>query len=182
MNAEDIRIDLVTDLSEVPGWIDMKRDYLRFAVSRHKEATGQEIDPEEQLSHTVARIDDFLGSDGRFIVARNPEGDLIGMVLLHRLANGKGEVKRLFVRPQARRMGLAKRLMDKLESEAREMGLSALYLDTSSGLKEAIAFYAGLGFEEAPFDPASVQDPDIARHLVIMEKSLEATIQGIESD
>ena len=172
MGADEIRIDVVTDLADAPGWMDMSRDYLNFAVARHEEATGQVIDPENQLRHTVAQINEFLGQDGRFIVARSREGDLLGMVLLHRLENGKGEVKRLFVRPRARRMGLARRLMDTLEKEASEMGLSALYLDTSSGLREAIAFYRSLGFENAPFDPSSVQDPEIAQHLVIMEKSL----------
>jgi ribosomal protein S18 acetylase RimI-like enzyme len=172
MSVDDITIDVVTDLAEAPGWIDMKREYLSFAVARHEEATGQIVDPEVQLRQTVAEFDEFLGPDGRFIVARNLEGELIGMVLLHRIANGRGEVKRLFVRPQARRMGLAKRLMDRLEAEASVMGLSALYLDTSSGLLEAIAFYKSLGFQDAPFDPSSVQDPEIARYLVIMEKSL----------
>lgn len=172
MTADEIRIEVLRDLADVPGWIDMKQEYLGFAVARHKEATGQVVDPEEQLRQTVEQIDEFLGPDGRFIVARSREGDLIGMVLLHRLANGKGEIKRLFVRPQARRTGLARRLLDRLEIEAREMSLSALYLDTSSGLRESIAFYKSRGFEEAPFDPASVQDPEIARHLVIMEKPL----------
>ncbi|MEM1284302.1 MAG: GNAT family N-acetyltransferase [Pseudomonadota bacterium] len=172
MTADETKIDVVTDLAEVPGWIDMKRDYLRFAVARHQDATGQVIDPEEQLQHTVAQIDEFLGPDGRFIVARSPDGDLIGMVLLHRLTNGKGEIKRLFVSPEARGMGIAGRLMERLETEARAMNLSVLYLDTSSGLHEAIAFYRSLGFQDAPFDQASVQDPEIARHLVIMEKRL----------
>ncbi len=172
MRAGDIRIEVVTDLADAPGWIDMKLEYLNFAVARHEEATGQLVDPEEQLRQTVAQIDEFLGPDGRFIVARSSEGELIGMVLLHKLPNYKGEIKRLFVRPQARRMGLAKRLMDRLEAEARKMGLLSLYLDTSSGLREAIAFYQSLGFKDATFDPSSVQDPEIAKHLVIMEKSL----------
>lgn len=172
MHADDIRIDVVTDLADAPGWIDLKREYLALAVARHQEATGQVVDPEEQLRQTVARIDECLGPDGRFIVARTAQGTLIGMVLLHRLANGKGEIKRLFVRPEARRMGLARRLMDRLEAEAQGMGLPALYLDTSSGLHEAIAFYTSLGFKDAPFDLTSLQDPAIARHLVIMEKPL----------
>ena len=172
MNADDIRIEVVTDLADAPGWIDMQRDYLIYAVERHEEVTGQHIDPEEQLGHTADRIDAFIGQDGRFIVAKSSDGALVGMVLLHRLANGKGEVKRLFVMPEARRLGLAKRLMDRLETEARDMNIPSLYLDTSSGLLPAINFYKSLGFTDAPFDPTSVQDPDIARHLVIMEKTL----------
>ena len=172
MNADMIGIDIVTDLAEVPGWIDMKREYLDYATARHKAATGQDIDAAEQLRHTVEHIDEFLGPDGRFIAARTGNGRLVGMVLFHKLASGKGEVKRLFVSAEARRVGLAKRLMARLEAEARDMGLSALYLDTSSGLQEAMAFYRSIGFEDAPFDPSSIQDPDVAQHLVILEKPL----------
>ncbi|MEL7012432.1 MAG: GNAT family N-acetyltransferase, partial [Pseudomonadota bacterium] len=67
---------------------------------------------------------------------------------------------------------LARKLMAKLEAEADGMGIDTLYLDTTRGLTEAIAFYQSLGFVDAPYDPASVQDPDIAAHLVIMEKAL----------
>lgn len=165
-------INVIDDLTDAPGWIEMSREYLTYAVARHQEATGENIDPEEQLEQTVAQIDKFLGSDGRFIVAKDADGTLIGMVLLHRLASGKGEVKRLFVRPDARRSGLARKLMARLEREAVDMGLSGLYLDTSSGLHEAIRFYKSLGFTDAGFDPSSVQDPEIARHLVFMEKGL----------
>jgi N-acetylglutamate synthase-like GNAT family acetyltransferase len=172
MTVRDIRVSVVTDSAEIPGWIDMMRDYLKFGISRHEEATGQKINLESQIQKTLANVDDFLGPNGRFIVAERPNGDLIGMVLLHRLANGKGEVTRLFVRPEVRRAGLARRLMDKLEAEGRRMGLSALYLDTNSGLKEAIAFYKALGFIEVAFDPSSAQEPEIAKHQVFMEKPL----------
>ena len=53
------------------------------------------------------------------------------------------------------------------------MGLSALYLDTTTGFPEAIALYRTLGFEDAQHDAASVQDPAIIEHLVFMEKTLQ---------
>lgn len=165
-------IEVIRDLDADPGWVDMQREYLNYAAARHREATGQTVDAEDQLRQTVDHIDDFLGPDGRFIVARNADLELLGMVLLHRMANGKGEVKRLYVQPQARRLGLAKRLMERLEQEATRMKCSALYLDTSAGLRDAILFYRSLGFLDAPFDPTSVQDPDIAKSLVILEKPL----------
>jgi|AACY02.2.fsa_nt_gi Acetyltransferases len=172
MDAEDVAVHLVTDLAAAPGWVEMSREYLAHAVAVHAAATGQSVDAEGQLRQTVDHIERFLGPDGRFVAATHPERGLLGMVLLHRLANGKGEVKRLYVSPAARRLGLARRLMALLEAEARAMGCSALYLDTSAGLREAVAFYRTLGFEDAPFDPASVQDPEVAKHMVVMEKPL----------
>ena len=46
MSAGEILIEVVTDLAEVPGWMDMKREYLKFAVARHEEATGQVVELE----------------------------------------------------------------------------------------------------------------------------------------
>ncbi len=172
MDTDSTSIEVIGDLADAPGWIEMKREYLAFAVARHAEATGQNVDPEDQLRQTIDNIDEFLGPDGRFIVARDRAGRLLGMVMLHRMASGKGEVKRMFVRPEARRRGLAAQLMARLEHEARDMGLSALYLDTSSGLREAIALYRSIGFVDAKFDPSSVQDPETAQYLVILEKPL----------
>ena len=170
--AEDIRIDVIVDLAEVPGWVDMLRDYITLAVARHEVATGQVVDPESQIGPTLAQADKYVGPDGRFIVARAPDSRIVGMVMFHCLASGKAEVKRMFIRPEARRRGLAKRLMARLEAEARAMGLSALYLDTTSGFPEAIALYRSLGFDDAQHDATSVQDPTILEHLVFMEKTL----------
>jgi hypothetical protein len=52
------------------------------------------------------------------------------------------------------------------------MGMSALYLDTTPGFPEAIALYRAIGFMDAAYDPASVQDPALLPHLVFMEKPL----------
>jgi len=172
MNSQEISILVVTDPADVPGWIGMMREYLKFGIARHEEATGQKIDLESQIQKTVANVGEFLGPNGRFVVAQRLNGDLLGMVLLNRLANRKGEVTRLFVRPEARRLGLAKLLVDELQSEGHKMGLSALYLDTNSGLREAITFYKTIGFTEVSFDPSSAQDPEIAKFQVFMEKPL----------
>ena len=172
MDADEIAVTVVTDPAEAPGWVEMSRDYLRHAVARHREATGEVVDPEAELRRTVEHVDDFLRPGRPFVAATHPERGLLGMVLLRRMASGKGEVKRLYVSPAERRRGLARRLMALLEAEARAMGCRALYLDTSVGLREAIAFYRTLGFADAAFDAASVQDPEVARHLVFMEKPL----------
>lgn len=172
MTSDAIKVEVITDLADAPGWAEMMREYLHFAAARHREATGEIVDPDEHMKLTTEKIDHYLDQDGRFIVARHPKGGLAGMILLQRLANGKGEVKRLYVAPTARRMGIANKLMARLEAEARAMGCMTLYLDTTTGLPEAIAFYRGLGFVDAVFDPDSVQDPAIIAHLVFMEKPL----------
>ena len=61
-----------------------------------------------------------------------------------------GEVKRLWIAPAARRMGLSRAMMDAVEAEARALGLPLLRLDTNSALPEAVALYRATGWTEIP--------------------------------
>ena len=74
----------------------------------------------------------------------------VGCVSLRPLGPGLGEVKRLWVAPQARGQGLARRLMTAVEDQARALGHTALNLDTNAALTEAIALYHKTGWTEIP--------------------------------
>jgi putative acetyltransferase len=61
------------------------------------------------------------------------------------------EIKRLFVRPQARGKGVAKALVAAILKTAQERGYEELKLDTLADLEPAIALYKAFGFE--PIEP-----------------------------
>ena len=60
------------------------------------------------------------------------------------------EVKRLYVRPAFRGLGLAHALMQAAEQHARASALGWLYLDTKDDLHAAIHFYLGTGYQPCP--------------------------------
>ncbi|MBP7491260.1 MAG: GNAT family N-acetyltransferase [Rhodoferax sp.] len=60
------------------------------------------------------------------------------------------EMKRLFVRPEFRRLGLGRQLVERTMDTARIAGYDCLLLDTLSGMETARALYQELGFEEIP--------------------------------
>lgn len=79
---------------------------------------------------------------GAFFLAL-ADGQALGCVGL------KGcEVKRLWVAPSARGLGLARRLMAAAEQAARDLGIATLRLDTQSALPEAAALYRNSGWRE----------------------------------
>ncbi len=92
----------------------------------------------------------FRPPQGTFLLAwcdRLP----VGCVSLKPLEEGVAEVKRLWVDPAARGLGLARRLMRAVEDAARDLGYRSLKLDTNAALPEAIALYERSGW--APTAP-----------------------------
>jgi GNAT superfamily N-acetyltransferase len=76
----------------------------------------------------------------------------VACVCLRTLSPGLGEVKRLYVAPAARGQGLARRLMQAIETQARALGLTRLNLDTNAALTPAIALYRASGWlDTAPY-------------------------------
>jgi len=69
------------------------------------------------------------------------------------------ELKRMYVRPQWRRLGLGKRLLEELAAHARGRGVSLLRLETGIHQAEAIGLYEGYGFRRRPPFGAYRDDP-----------------------
>lgn len=123
-------------------------DYLRWLTPRFASAYGVVLD-----AATVAHYDEetanFLGQGGRLLGARLG-GDLVGLgALKPGAAAGTAEVKRMWVRPDARGNGLARALLEALIDAAREEGYRTLRLETVTFMRPAITLYRSVGFTEA---------------------------------
>jgi GNAT superfamily N-acetyltransferase len=82
---------------------------------------------------------------GTFVVARL-DGTAVGCGAIRRLDEMTVEVKRMFVEPEMRGRGVAKQVLDRLEGDARAMGVSRLVLETGIHQAEAIGLYRRAGF------------------------------------
>jgi len=70
-----------------------------------------------------------------------------------------GELKRMFVRPQFRRLGLAKLMLEHLEAYSLEHNISLLRLETGIHQKEAIGLYERTGYQSRPPFGEYTNDP-----------------------
>ena len=84
-----------------------------------------------------------------------PEGCLLlarcggrpaGCVGLRKLADGVCEMKRLYVCPEGRGLGIGKQIAMRLIHEGIRLGYSTMVLDTLNRLEAAIHLYESLGF------------------------------------
>ncbi len=113
------------------------------AYLRELFATG--FDPEQAARDEV----EFTGGRGRFLVARLG-GAVVGCGALRWLADDVAEIKRMWVDPTRRGLGLATRLLQELEATALENGRPVVRLDTHADLTAAIALYRSKGYRDVP--------------------------------
>ncbi|MBS0563160.1 MAG: GNAT family N-acetyltransferase [Proteobacteria bacterium] len=131
-------------------------DLLAERISGVSRAHVPDPDPE---------ADAYRPPAGLFLLARSGNR-LLGCVCLKAVGTRTGEVKRLWVDPAARGIGLGRRLMEAIEDAARALGQTSLRLDTNSALIEAIALYRATGWTEtAPFGPSFPADLWFAKAL-----------------
>lgn len=93
---------------------------------------------------------EFVPPSGTFLVALTADADPIGCIAVRRHEEHVGEIKRMYVRPEHRRRGYARALLVAAEDRARELGYSALVLETGEPQPEAQALYESHGYRRIP--------------------------------
>jgi DNA-binding MarR family transcriptional regulator/N-acetylglutamate synthase-like GNAT family acetyltransferase len=91
--------------------------------------------------------EDFAAPKGAFVIARL-FGQPVGCGALRQTGRDVVDVKRMWVAPRARGMGVGRRILGELERIARSRRFRAIRLDTNESLKEAQALYRSSGFVE----------------------------------
>ena len=104
-------------------------------------AHGQDLSSPEALEAT------YLGDRGDFLVGEL-DGVIVAMGALRPFDETRVEMKRVRVDPGYQRHGFGATIVVQLEQRARELGASAVHLDTTTGQEPAIAMYKKLGYEE----------------------------------
>lgn len=85
-----------------------------------------------------------------FLVARTADGTAVACGGLRPLDEGGAEVKRMFVRPEARGAGVSTAVLRALEAEALALGVTRLLLETGTGQPDAMRFYEREGYTRIP--------------------------------
>lgn len=95
---------------------------------------------------TSDEMEDFSGT---FFVGYLEE-EPVACGALRPLEENVAELKRMFVRTPARGKGLGRKLLEALESHARESGIRTIRLETGIEQKAAISLYESSGYRHIP--------------------------------
>jgi ribosomal protein S18 acetylase RimI-like enzyme len=105
--------------------------------------------PEEGACHFRLDAGEVEEGRGAFLVAR-VGGQPGGCGAVRRIADGAGEIKRMYVAPGFRGRGIGARLLAALEGEARRLRLGRLVLETGTRQIAALGLYRDAGYVEIP--------------------------------
>lgn len=123
---------------------EVRRLYADFI----READGPlEIDLEAEIAAGPPR--DLTPPNGVLLLVR-VDGKAAGLGGVRYLDTEIAEVKSMYLDPAFRGRGLAGQLLSELEGIARDRGCTAVRLDTSDYLTDAIDLYRAAGYHEVP--------------------------------
>ena len=156
--GEAQRERLVAAMAEIEGLI--RASFMTIADESPRSADGRWC-REQYFAELARRFDggfetrtgdpsdsaDLLPPSGSFVLARL-DGAPVGCGGLKTLDPKTGEIKRVWTAASARGIGVAGRIMQRLEELAKEHGFARLRLDTNKSLVEAQALYHKLGYRE----------------------------------
>jgi putative acetyltransferase len=101
-----------------------------------------------ESNHLVSA--DVLATHRAAFLAARRDGELLGSIAFLVIAPGHAEMKRMFVRAEARGIGLGRRLLNALEEVACHRNITQISLETGIRQSEAIALYRTSGYQDCP--------------------------------
>jgi len=118
---------------------------------------------ERALAFWRGVVDGVARGERVLLVAEDPQGRILGTVqMIMSLPDNqphRGDIAKMLVRRQARRQGIAQRLMTAIDDEARRERRSVLVLDTVTG-GDAERLYARAGWQRVGDIPKYALMPD----------------------
>ena len=154
-------------------------EYLRWVGDIARSSYGLTFDIEAMARSDIEDRAKFYPPTGRFYLVRH-DGRDIGVGCLKRLAQGVGEIQRMYIQPHVRGIGAGRALVQRLLRDAKELGYAKVRLESLRALAPAHTLYRSVGFVEveahadnsmdAYQDPAALEA--YRRSAIFMELSL----------
>lgn len=129
-----------------PSVIDPADPDARAALVAYLREVGARIDGAVVSVDAADDVHEYRPPLGVFLVVRDDAGSVLAAGAVRLLEETTAEIKRMWVSPAARGLGLGTTLLASLEAEAVGLGARRVVLDTNATLHEAIALYERRGY------------------------------------
>jgi GNAT superfamily N-acetyltransferase/DNA-binding MarR family transcriptional regulator len=158
---------LVASAIEVTS-CDPRRSDARYCLRAYIGELADRFEGGFDPARSVSAADDELSPPAGLFLIATLYSDPVGCGALKFHDDAPAEIKRMWVAPAIRGLGLGRRLLAELEHHAAARGVRTLRLETNRALSEAIDLYRSAGYREV----AAFSDEHYADHW--FEKALPA--------
>jgi GNAT superfamily N-acetyltransferase len=155
------------------------REYLQWCGERLSAEHGVRFDDLDGAVATHHReftqeLPHLLGPRGRLVVA-HAGAEVVGVGALKPVDATEAEIKRMYVRPQARGQGVGRAVLERLLADAYAIGFRVARLETMTFMREAHALYRSLGFQARPSFDGEASLSGLEPFTLFMELRLART-------
>jgi ribosomal protein S18 acetylase RimI-like enzyme len=119
----------------------------RYCLDRYFEELAERFDAGFDPGLSISAAAEELTPPHGYFVLATLNGEAVGCGAL-KCHVAYGEIKRMWVKPASRGLGIGKRILHRLEDLARERRLQLLRLETNKALTEAQSLYKSSGYRE----------------------------------
>jgi len=120
----------------------------RRCVARYFEELDARFEGGFDPATSIAAEDADLVPPGGAFLAVMVDGEAVACGALKGIEPGMASIKRMWVDPRFRGLGLGRRILLELEDQARELGFTVVRLETNGALAEAVRLYRSAGYRE----------------------------------
>lgn len=163
-----IKISFVPQVTDYAEFEALLLEYYTDVLQIAEAAGLPKLVPAEMVQSSMEHLEDMLPPNGRLVLARNAEGDLVGCGTLRRIRPDAVEMKRMYVRPEARGKGVGQRLFQMRMDEAQKMGCRIVYADTAKGNRPMLSMYERGGFRYIERYPENANPVEFEPYLVYL--------------
>lgn len=153
----------------------VKRLWLDYLIWGNQEMQARHGVHPHELGETVEQdlkaVAKFQAPEGQLVLGFR-ERQACGMGGLHRIGEGLGEIKRIYVDPSFRRAGAGRAILDSLLRAALAAGYAKVRLDSPDFMTAAHALCRSCGFKAIEAYPESEIPAEFRKYLLFMELNL----------
>ena len=153
---------------------DPRHPDARFCLRAYFSELAGRFDGGFDPTRTISADDQELTPPAGLLLVATLHSEPVGCGALKFHGSAPAEIKRMWVAPTSRGLGLGRRLLTSLEAQAAANGARVLRLETNRALDEAIGLYRAAGYREV----AAFNDEPYAHHW--FEKTLDQRGQAAQ--
>ncbi|TDW60934.1 MarR family winged helix-turn-helix transcriptional regulator [Kribbella pratensis] len=130
--------------------VDPRLPVAQYCLNAYFEELGRRFETGFDPARSISADHAELTLPAGLLLVATLRSEPVGCGALKLHGSEPAEIKRMWVSPDARGLGLGRRLLAELEGTAAAHGATAVRLETNHNLNEAIALYRSAGFKEVP--------------------------------